>query len=131
MEKLLIASLLLGSISSYAMTEFQQTLSENEVLLQGSKNYESKHVNDDGSITIVKPKFSNPDGSGSLRLSAVKYETNLPGICKLFGAGSYVSNSTLYESASGTLVRISNNGTFDRFDSSSSSNAIKSLICRH
>jgi hypothetical protein len=129
MKKLFLASLLLGSISSYAMTEFEQTLSENEVLLQGSKNYEAKHVNDDGSITIVKPKFSNPDGSGSLRLS-VENDSNLAGICKLFGAGSYVSNSSRYESGSGTLVRISNNGTFERFDSASSKNALKSLICR-
>jgi hypothetical protein len=128
MKKLLIGIIALGSISSYAITEFEQSLSESEIIFEESKNYQAKHLNDDGSITIFRPRFKNPNGSGNLGLS-VESENNLAGICKLFGAGSYVSNSSLFVSAQGTLVRISRNGTFEKFDSSFNKNAVESLIC--
>lgn len=41
MKKLLLASLLLGSISSYSMTKFEEDLSQDEAILQNSKNYRS------------------------------------------------------------------------------------------
>jgi hypothetical protein len=133
-KKLMIGIFALGSICSHAMTEFELSLSESEVLLQGSKNYEAQYVNDDGSITFVRPKFANPEGTGSLRLSA-ENESNLAGICKLFGAGSYVSNSVTFDNFEGSStvvprhVRISSIGTFETFDTSKHYDPVRTLIC--
>lgn len=129
MKRILIGLLAIGSVSSYAMTEFEQALSESSVLLRESRNYEAKHVNDDGSITIVRPKFSNPDGNGSMRLSGGESLFNRDGVCKLFGAHSFVLNSARYEEVISTLTRISSNGTFEKFDSGYKFDALKSLIC--
>lgn len=118
MKKLIIGLMVLGSFSALATPE----------ILQGSKNYEARYVNDDGSITIVGPRFSSPDGSGKLRLS-VEDNNTLRGICKLYGEGNYVKDSDRYVYASGTLVRISKEGKFERFDSASKKNALQSLIC--
>lgn len=95
-----------------------------------SKNAESIFHNDDGAITIYRPMFSDPDGTGNLRIS-VEDESNLEGVCKLFGKEKYVSNSARYEKARSRtlLARISNVGLFDRFDESYRKDALKSLIC--
>lgn len=129
MKNILIGLMVLGSFSTLATTDFEEALSLDSNFLQESKNYETKHVNDDGSITIVGPKFSSPDGRGSLNLS-VENEGNLYGICKLFGEGDYVRNSVRYIGGSGSLVRISRSAKFDRFEAASEKNAVNTIICQ-
>ena len=128
MKKLLIGLLALGSVSSFAMTEFEINLSESFNTLNGSKNYEAKYINDDGSISIIKPRFSNPEGNGNLYISQL---SDLNGLCKLYGLGDYVSNSrrTFKQRTSGLVVRIDSNARFSKFDPSLTKNAIESFSC--
>jgi hypothetical protein len=131
MKKLLISLLVLGSPSSYAMTAPEGSLSENGERVQERKKYDHRYVNDDGSVTFVRPKFSNPDGSGSLRIS-VQNGANLIGVCKLLGEGSFVPNSDTYEPPAfqTLLVRVSGDGSFEGFDKNDGEmKALRSLIC--
>ena len=128
MKKLLVGLLALGSVSSFAMTEFEINLSESFNTLSGSKNYEAKYINDDGSISIIKPRFSNPEGNGNLYISQF---SDLNGLCKLYDLGDYVSNSgrTFLKRTSSLVVRINSNARFSQFDTSRANSAIKSLMC--
>jgi hypothetical protein len=128
MKKLLVGLLALGSVSSFAMTEFEINLSESFNTLSGSKNYEAKYINDDGSISIIKPRFSNPEGNGNLYISQF---SDLNGLCKLYGLGDYVSNSRrkFNQRTFGLVVRINSNARFSQFDPSLTSNAIESFSC--
>lgn len=88
--------------------------------LAQSKNYESKLVNDDGTVSIVKPKFSDPTGSGK-KLPVSAY-SKLDGVCKLYGLGPYVEKSLIsYDSyyspdKSSKYALISAEGRFRGFD---------------
>ncbi|MBI4063558.1 MAG: hypothetical protein HY401_04570 [Elusimicrobia bacterium] len=55
---------------------------------QPIKSYEELILNNDGSVTIVEPRFKNPNGQGYLPISSTDlygYNRNLKGVCKLFG----------------------------------------------
>lgn len=127
MKKLLCALLALGSLSSFAMTDFEINLLENSNTFTGSENYEAKYTNDDGSISIIKPKFSNPEGNGSLYISAA---SDLGGLCKLYGLGRYVPNSIrALNKGPVVMVRINSNARFSQFDYSSGISAIDRFTC--
>jgi hypothetical protein len=128
MKKSLASLFLLSSLSAFALTEFQTQLSESQSLLQASTNYEAKDLNDDGSTYILNPKFSNPQGQGSLYISQ---NSDLNGLCKLYGLGNYVSNSyrTFNQGTSGSVVRINFDARFEKFDSSNNTNAISTFSC--
>lgn len=106
-------------------------LPSKEIQIKPSRNAESITDNNDGSITIFRPLFSDPDGNGNVRIS-VEDDSNLKGVCKLFGKRIYVPNSAIYEDAQSwtRLARISSNGKFDRFDKNYQKSALKSLSCR-
>lgn len=127
MRKLLIGLVVLGSISAYAVPSFELDLESSSTILRESKNYESRHVNQDLSVSIVKPKFSNPTGDGALYLSM---NSDLDGVCKLYGLKSYVQNSsTILNLSSGRSVNINESGAFRQFDDNSRRYAIQSLAC--
>jgi len=136
MKKLLLGSLLLGSISSYSMESFNIALSQDRELLENSKNYEAKFTNDDGSITIYRPKFSDPNGSGTNLRIGENGPASLQGICKLFGFGPYIMNSALDQPGedrpwfpSGELVLLSAEGKYAGVESYSDHDAVESVIC--
>ena len=51
-----------------------------------STNYQAVEINNDGSVTISKPMFSNPTGVGSIPIS---HTSDLTGVCKLFGLKAF------------------------------------------
>ena len=79
-------------------------------------------------MSIVKPKFSNPTGGGALFLSI---DSDLNGVCKLYGLSSYVENSIIdYDAHDGYSVHIDSASRFSVFVSNYSHYSIDSLICR-
>jgi hypothetical protein len=122
MNKIFLVTLILGSIVAHANPELEHSSSR----LVESKNYEAMYVNQDLTVSIVKPMFSNPTGDGSLYLSA---KSDLDGVCRLYGLSSYVANSKLNYDASNKSVAIDGNSKFNRFEASHIY-AIDSLICR-
>ena len=128
MKNLFLVALALGTSVAYANSAFEFELEHSSSLLGESKNYEAKHVNQDLTVSIVKPKFSNPTGDGALFLSAT---SDLSGVCKLYGLTSYVPNSKInYDASSGRSVIIDASSKFSKFDSNSSTYAIGSIMCR-
>lgn len=128
MKKILFVLLAIGSFSTFAMSDFEMGLTDDMQLFKGSKNYKAKYINDDGTISIVKPKFSNPKGSGDAYISN---SSNLDGLCKLYGLGSFVKNSltTFKLGYYGQLVRVNSDARFSNFDSSNTTNTVKSFSC--
>jgi len=128
MKKLIIGALALGSLSSFAMSKCVTKPSDNFNTPRGSQNYEAKYTNDDGSISIIKPRFSTPEGDGNSYLSQL---SDLNGVCNLYGLGNYVSNSrrNFNQGSSPSIVRINSNARFSQFDSSTYNSAIESLSC--
>ncbi len=128
MKKLFLVTMALGSILAHANSAFEFELEHSPSLLRESKNYEAKHVNQDLTVSIVRPKFSNPAGDGALFLSAY---SDFNGVCKLYGLTSYVPNSRiLYDASSGSSVIIDASSKFSKFDSNARTYAISSLMCR-
>ncbi len=77
---------------------------------RGSTNYEAIRKNDDGSVSIIKPKYRAPNGQ-NLRLMATG--SSLDGVCKLYGFVSYVRNSLLSHDDSNSVgVKINASGRF-------------------
>lgn len=111
MNKIFLVTLILGSIVAHANPELEHSSSR----LGESKNYEAMYVNQDLTVSIVKPMFSNPTGDGSLYLSA---KSDLNGVCRLYGLSSYVANSKLNYDASNKSVAIDGNSKFNRFEAS-------------
>jgi hypothetical protein len=127
MKKLFLITLTLGSIVAHANTAFEFELEHSRSLLIESKNYEAKHVNQDLTVSIVKPKFSNPNGDGSLFLSE---NSDKNGACKLYGLASYVAKSMLiYNAGSGSNVVIDASSKFSAFGSNVSGFAIGTITC--
>mgnify|MGYP003640405472 CR=1 FL=1 len=87
MKTLLFGLLLLSAWTSHASSDF-----EIDFAFGASTNYKAKNVNEDGTVSITLPKFSNPTGAGSIPIDS---ESNLDGVCKLYGLGSFVKNSLL------------------------------------
>ena len=91
-----------------------------------SDNHAGRTLNDDGSTTIKTPKFIM-NGS-NLFVSA---NSDMNGVCKIYGLMSYVANSEVnYNAGSGTSVVLDNTSHFKRYDSNSENYAVGSLICR-
>lgn len=120
-------------IELYAINSLETAVSGNNDMLHESKSYkfQSKYINDDGSISIIKPSFSNPTGSGALYISS---NSDANGLCKLYGLGAYVHQSrNSFNVPTGkfefSLVKISDSGKFESFDDISGS-AVASFICQ-
>jgi hypothetical protein len=127
MKKLLLVVWAIGATVVHANSAFEFGLDHSTFLLIGSKNYEAKHVNQDLTVSIVKPKFTNPTGEGSMYLSE---NSDFDGVCKLFGLASYVRFSgLLYKVGAGRSVVIDASARFSKFDSLYSSKAISTITC--
>lgn len=128
MKPLLIFLLALFRISSFAMTDFEVNLSKEFDTFSGSRNFEERYINDDGSVSIVKPQFSNPAENKDLYISQ---KSNFNGLCKLYGLGSYIPNSSqsFHVDPYSSVVRINLEGHFSQFDKSQDYKAVLSFSC--
>lgn len=128
MKTLVLTISLLGSFSAFAMSEFELSLSEDVTFLQGSKNYEGKYLNDDGSMSIYKPKFSNADGNGSKYISV---NSSYNGLCKLYGLGTFIPGSakSFKQDSTDSVVKINSSGRFQEFVLSRTINAVRTFAC--
>jgi hypothetical protein len=129
MGKILLFLFTIQSFFALALSDFELDLSSNHQLLLNSVNYKSIHTNDDQTVSIVEPKFSNPLGDdNSLPISN---DSNLNGLCKLYGFGTYIVNSmkSYYAKDNGRNVIISSEGKFSGFTKQSKDNAIESFSC--
>jgi hypothetical protein len=109
MKSLLIVMITLASISAIAFTPY-------DVNQEHSRNYRAIYTNDDLSISIFVPRFSNPDGGGNLFLSP---NSDLDGVCRLYGLNSYVEKSVWFSTNSmmnNLKVQIGSNGYFYQFE---------------
>lgn len=123
MKKLLLIALSLGSTLALANPAYEFELEH----LQESRNYEARLVNQDLTVSLVKPKFSNPTGEGALFLSA---KSNLDGVCRLYGLKSYVPNSKInYDASKGLSVVIDESSRFSNFDQNSAIYVIGTITC--
>jgi hypothetical protein len=118
---------LLASGAAQAASSFEAQLANVPEFLFESKNYSAKYVNQDQSISIVSPKFSDPAGSGALHLSS---NSNMDGVCNLFGQGAFIPNSKVdYYARKGSSVVINQNSQFERFDSNEYTYTIGVITC--
>ncbi len=101
-----------------------------------STNYEAIYSNQDGSSSILRPRFSNPMGTGNMLLSIA---SDLNGVCLLFGFDSYVENSLIKGKLCpdckylATSVAIGPLGKFDRYvkdDLLEALSVIRFISCR-
>lgn len=94
-----------------------------------STNYEKLLSNDDGSVTIVEPRFNAADG-GNLPLSSTS-DTN--GVCRLYGYAAGVANALTVDGDYERTVIIGSEGRFAGFRLFSSTgyynSKIASLMC--
>lgn len=103
-------------------------------LTQPVKSYEELILNNDGSVTIVEPRFKNPSGQGLLPISArgsLGYFRNLNGACRLFGFKKLQVGYAIGDEE--TAVIINSKGKIEGFSkrSANSYNARTAvLVCR-
>ena len=113
MKTLLLLTLALGSLAAHAS--------------KVSTNYEAKYLNENLTVSIVKPKFSNPSGEGALLLSV---NSDYDGVCKLYGLNSYVQFSELnFNAGTGNNVVIDSSSSFKRFESNIDQFTIGTITC--
>src|SRR5690606_38125373 len=85
-------------------------LSVDDELFRSSINYAAKYQNEDGTITISHPKFSNPTGNGAKFIAT---GSSLDGVCKLYGLGTVVYNALLDDYGHmNSNVKINDQGQF-------------------
>lgn len=96
-----------------------------------SKNYLEITANNDGSVTIWEPRFSNPTGIGSLPIDEKSDLTS--GVCKLFGfksaQGYFLKN---IPGPAAVAVRINKNGKLSQISRATSKQGLyvfQAIIC--
>jgi hypothetical protein len=127
LQNLIFTALTLVTPLAHAQSGFEFELANSATLLAESKSYEAKHINQDLTVSIQMPKFSNPTGEGALFLSI---SSDLNGVCQLFGLKTYVANSKInFDATSGRNVIIDASSKFGRFGSNSYEYAIGTITC--
>lgn len=95
--------------------------------LQESKNYDAKYVNQDLTVSIINPMFSNPTGDGAILISR-KSDRN--GVCKFYGLSSYVDYSFIdFNAGSERSVIIDASSKLNKIDSEFPTYAIGTITC--
>ncbi len=117
-----------NQITSYLRPEvvLRLAVTSRRLQLNGSENYDSIHENDDGSVTIVKPKFKSLNSDKNLLLSL---KSDLNGVCKLFGLGDYVDNSFQAQWSRESKIVLDDSGSFHQYNHEKG-NYLDSLICK-
>jgi hypothetical protein len=78
-------------------------------------SYEAIVSNDDGSVSILQPRFNNPMGTGGL---GIDIQSDLAGVCRLFGFSGYVPSSMSRSLKNPGTVLIDASGRFSGFGKS-------------
>ncbi len=105
-----------------AITDFACEAPASNRIFPASRNYTNIALNNDGSTTIIRPQFFF-----SGKTLSINSNSDLDGICKLFGLKSVVAGSAQSEAPHGQSVMIGNSVKFAGY---SDGNAITSLICQ-
>lgn len=89
-----------------------------------STNFDSIYINDDGSVSIIGPHFKDPTGDGNRDINP---DSDLNGVCKLFGYGAVIPSSMQYYDSHRETVLINSDGRFSNF---ANGYAITNLACQ-
>ncbi len=94
-----------------------------------SRNYDSLKLNDDGTSTIIGPKFKVATGSNA-RLSGT---SNTNGVCKLYGFDFMVGDSVIATGDSNSKTAVINDrgrySTYRSYSSRYNNHYITSIVC--
>lgn len=127
MKGLFYFMLMLGMTAAHADSGFEFDLEDSPSLLGESKNFAAKYINEDSSVSIVKPKFSDPYEDGDVFISS---RSDLNGVCKLYGLHSYVNNSRInHDELLGNSAVIDASSRFSGLESNEKYYTIGTITC--
>ena len=109
----------------YGQTAYDTMVCTSDGTIFASTQYGSKRMNDDGSYTILSPRF---DFDGHRLISSSR--SDLTGVCKLFGYSKYLAVSVSSVESAGVVAYVGSDGKLAGFSNDGYGQyVINSLIC--